>query len=290
MGDNVFGDTSGCYNSDSCRPIPPWFRGVKYPAIPTEYDDALSYYEALQKLHHAVNQAIECLNGRIDGLTSDSNEYTDQEISKLKSYVDEQDDNIDEKYSNLYNDIVQANLELVIKVNQLYDDWSKYQERVDGRVDLIYGWLRDYVNELFTSVKPPIYVIDPVNGQMSTLQDALDDMWRNWNSGGITAGEYDSLMITASKYDMQMITAWVYDNRARQLPFFYDRIYGAMVDPFTGTMNSVVNVVYKLAALHKKALTVEEYDGLRLTAEEYDGKSLTAYEYDWNGKVALGVV
>lgn len=259
------------------------FRGVRYPVIPTVYDDALSYYEAIGKLAEAVNEALQYLYGLADTITDETNAYTDQQVALLKSELEKQISGVDSKYEGLYNDIVNANLELTIKVNQLYSAWNQYQGMIDSKLDAMMQSLKQYIDSLVLGNN--IYVINPVSGMMSTVQVALNDIWLNSNYGALTAWEYDSMDLTAAEYDAKGITAWDYDHRARWI--FFERLYLRMRSPFDGVLRTYSHVINELADLHKKALTAEGYDVLGLTAQIYDGKGLTAYQFDWNGETLL---
>lgn len=260
-------------------------RGVKYPVIPTVYADALSYLEDVGKLGEAVQDALDYLYDIADTVAEQTNAYTDQQIAQLKALLQGQINDVDKKYEKLYNDIVESQLQLTIKVNELYSAWVEYQQNIDGRFQAEAVKLKQYVDSLV--LNRVIYVINPVTGLMSTVQVALDDIWRECNNGALTAGEYDRMMLTAGEYDAQGITALEYDTRARWILFFFKRLYLSMISPFTGVFDTYEHVIYQLAQLHKNSLTAEEYDSLGLTAEEYDGKNISAYEYDWNGKGVL---
>lgn len=262
-------------------------RGVRYPVIPTVYDDALSYYEAIEKLAEAVNEALQYLYGLADTVVEQTNTYTDQQVALLKAELQKQIVDGDDKLQDLYNQIVISQGELTVKVNQLYQAWSEYQTQIDGRFQAQAVALKQYVDSLV--LDRVIYVINPVTGHMSTIQVALNDMWKKFNVGGLTASEYDRMYMTATEYDSQGLTAMEYDTRARWHLAFFRRLYLLMRDPFSGLMQTYEHVINELAGLHKDALTATEYDALELTADEYDEKGLTAYQYDWDGAKLLTV-
>lgn len=61
-----------------------------------------------------------------------------------------------------------------------------------------------------------------------------------------------------------------------------------MINPFTGTEESLADVIYQLAGFHMEdAITAYEYDSLALDASTYDGYALTAYQYDVEAKQYL---
>lgn len=64
---------------------------------------------------------------------------------------------------------------------------------------------------------------------------------------------------------------------------------GYMIDPITGEVDTVSNVIYNIInTFHGDTiLTASEYDALELTATAYDEYDLTAFNYDFYGKTYL---
>ena len=127
-----------------------------------------------------------------------------------------------------------------------------------------------------------LIIYNPVRGEQTTVQTAINDLYNEFNTYALTAAEYDALELTADEYDEIGLTAYEYDHYGQNhllpdSPFI-------MRDPFTGKMTAVKNVVYTLADLHRLyALTANDYDALDLTADDYDALDLTAYDYDFHG-------
>ena len=82
--------------------------------IPLVYDDSLSYYETLCKFLEKLNEIIDLYNNIQENFEG----YVDQEIDKLKNYVDsentKQNDEFDEKIEAVYQ-------EIQTQVNRLFD-------------------------------------------------------------------------------------------------------------------------------------------------------------------------
>lgn len=265
--------------------LKPWYRGVHNRVLPLVYDDALSYYEAIQKVYLVVNQALQYLYDLEDEIVTDNHEYTDNEIKKLKALLQAEIEQGDQELHDLYDSIVISMGELTVKFNQLYAAFQKHTELVDAKLHLQFENIKAYVDSLL--VDRQIYVINPVTGVMSTIQQALNDMWSHCNVGALTAEEYDRMQITAGDYDNLGITAARYDRYARWIPEFFKRLFLMMLSPFTGEMEPYDQVIYSLARLHQVSITAEEYDALQLTAEAYDAKNITAKDYDWEGRILL---
>ena len=60
-----------------------------------------------------------------------------------------------------------------------------------------------------------------------------------------------------------------------------------VIDPTTGVLSPLHDVINNIAGTGRDALTATEYDGLELTATAYDGYDITAFDYDYHGKAIL---
>ena len=60
-----------------------------------------------------------------------------------------------------------------------------------------------------------------------------------------------------------------------------------LIDPTTGILTPLQDVINNIAGTGRNALTASEYDALDLTATAYDGYDITAFDYDYHGKTLL---
>lgn len=60
-----------------------------------------------------------------------------------------------------------------------------------------------------------------------------------------------------------------------------------LIDPTTGLLTPLQDVINNIAGTGRDALTASEYDALDLTATTYDGYNITAFDYDYHGKALL---
>ena len=60
-----------------------------------------------------------------------------------------------------------------------------------------------------------------------------------------------------------------------------------VIDPTTGVLAPLQEVINNIATTGRDALTATEYDALELTASAYDGYTIDAYDYDYHGKAIL---
>lgn len=60
-----------------------------------------------------------------------------------------------------------------------------------------------------------------------------------------------------------------------------------IIDPTTGLLSPLQDVINNIAGTGRDALTASEYDALELTATTYDGYDISAFDYDYHGKTLL---
>ena len=150
----------------------------------------------------------------------------------------------------------------------LNEELDKISANID-RIDKLYADFVDEVNERFTELKAELLtdfesLRNAINAQFILLENNVND-------------ELDEFR--ADMADME-ITLY---NTINNLPSVVE-----MINPFTGEMDSLQNIIYAIAGADKTdSLTASEYDALALTANAYDAYNITAYNYDWHGKTIL---
>lgn len=254
--------------------------------LPTVYGEELSYYEGIRKLTYYINQFREYVDNIVDNLQGIANSYTDEQIDALKQEINTELDALDGKIDGEVNELNTALENLRTSVTNLYTNFNDYTNTTDEKIKLEFQNLKNYIDAI-TSTINPVYVRNPVTGQASTIQVALNDIYNCIQSiGGLMAWEYDGMGLTANEYNSQDLTAWEYDNLARFLLFKYR--YLRMFNPFNGQLAFYDTIINQLVNLHKNSYTASEYDALGRQAEQYDTLDITAYAFDWNSRTALG--
>ena len=149
----------------------------------------------------------------------------------------------------------------------------------------------DYINErfdLFLQNLPDyehLLVNNPFRGYQTTIQVAIDDIYAYSAYWGITCRQFDSLELTCEEFEAFELTCTEFDREAYLLLGYPDP-ETHMIDPFTGLIAPIKDVVYELYELHSGGLTALAFDALELTAEEFDAKEVTAFEFDFFGAEA----
>ena len=225
-----------------------------------------------------VESAVSILQTAYNALYDAFGAFKDE----VNQEFDERSNLLNIQFQTLRNDLQTDQATFKAQINSQFaqllaelEVYKKYQqEYLDARLQQFLDNLPDYTQ---------ILVINPVRGYMTTVQQAIDDLYDTAvRYEALTAQEYDSAGLTAERYDGMGLSAENYDLYGRNYIAITDRLTW-MYDPFTGIYTPVKTVVQKLAELHRTdAITAEAYDLLTLSAEEYDDKEITAYNYDFN--------
>ena len=177
-----------------------------------------------QDLGYLIEQ-YKHLTDLYEDLKEQSTEYVDEQIrlvleqlvqdivrvtEVLKEYSDEQNNILKEdlvqKINQVNNRITQINFELTNKINS---DVASANQHTDSQI----ADLKTYVDNQFIDLR----VLNPVTGNASTIQQALDSLFELHRDNALTANEYDALTLTATAYDAYQITAFEYDTNGKIL-------------------------------------------------------------------------
>lgn len=183
------------------------------------------------------------------------------------------------------------------QIHDLASALARQRIELEGRIEATEDYCNLYtdnaIQELINSLPDltTINVFNPIKGEVTNIQTAINDLYDLGRSEALTALEYDILGLTASEYDNLELTAIQYDQYGRYYfdlngliinPFHY------MTSPFTGELVKLEVVINELASLHKDdTLTASEYDALSLDADYYDNLEVTAFDYDWHSKTLV---
>lgn len=265
------------------------------------------YEEAMQRLQ-AVENEIDTFEARVqaefDRLAEEQAAAFAEQTAKLDRAIQEMKAEVTQEILKLREDVATAIADFQTQFNQMKAQVEAEitslrilinQEivRLNETLEVNNAYIRQYVEDRidqfindFPTMINMVPVYNPVRGDMTSLQQAINDLYDVARVYGLTAEQYDSLNLTAKAYDDKELTAMEYDQYG-YIKLGYPDENWYMISPFTGQFTKVKNVVMDLAHFHMVGLTAEEYDLLELEAEEYDLKEITAFDYDWFGKDIL---
>ncbi len=196
---------------------------------------------------------------------------------ELQATVNEINKLFRELRTQLEEEIAKIRVDIALMKAELEEAMADFRiemiEYLDRRFDEFIANLPDYEN---------LIVHNPIRGYGTTIQVAIDDLYSHSNVFGLTAKEFDSLELTCEDFEGYELTAYEFDNLGYKLLNYPDPNY-YMLDPFSGEVIPVKDVVMKLYGLHAGGVTAEYFDALDLTAEEFDNKETTAFVFDFYG-------
>lgn len=194
---------------------------------------------------------------------------------------------LDTQFANLTREIRSELVQVKLEVNQAL---ATLDQRILDNNEFLFDYVENRLDQFIHDFPEliGIQVFNPMRGQYTDLQTAIDDLYDMACVYGLTAIQFDTLDLTAGEFDDYDLTAREFDQYGYNLLGYPDPRY-YMFDPFTGEKNLVKNVVQKLAALHTDAdsVNVTEFEALDLTAEEFDATDITAFNFDWYSKTIL---
>ena len=267
----------------------------------TEYEEAMA---RLQAVENEINTFETRVQAEFDRLAEEQAQAFAEQTAKLDLAIQQMKDEVNEEIVKLRRDVANAIADFQTQFNQLRASIEAEitqlrilinQEivRLNDTLEANNVYIREYVEDRidqfindFPTMINLVPVYNPVRGEMTSLQQAINDLYDVARVYGLTAEQYDSLGLTAQEYDNYELTAMEYDQFG-YIKLGYPDENWYMISPFTGQYTKVKNVVMDLAHFHMDGLTAKEYDDLELEAEEYDDKLITAFDYDWFGKDIL---
>ena len=258
-----------------------------------EYEEAMRRLQAVENEIYTFEQQITDAFNRLEqqitadvelALTEIRTEVSDA-IRQMQQEVIRQLADFVEQFQRLKSEVQAEINRLLALVNRAIAD---LQNQLEANNEFIFEYVENRLEE-FKELIPDyenIYVYNPYRGEVTHLQQAINDLYSVASIWGLTAAQYDSLGLTADEYDNLGLSAIEYDTLGYKLLFKDPDLY--MFNPFTGNIDSLKSVIMSLVGLHRDdALTAEEYDLLELDADSYDAYEITAYDYDFSAKTIL---
>ena len=266
----------------------------------TEYEEAMRRLEAVENEIYTFEQQI---RAEFAALQANLEAEFAQQQAELQRALQETQAQVDAAIIQMQNEVTQQLADFVEEFYQLKAEVQAEVNRLLGIINLaieslnatleannqfIFNYVENRLDEFIDMIPDyeHIYVYNPYRGEVTLLQQAINDLYSVAAIWGLTAAQYDSLELTTSEYDNLGLSAIEYDTLGYKLLYKDPDLY--MINPFTGSYDPVKTVIDYLAGLHKaESFTATEYDALDLDADTYDSYECTAYNYDWFGKLYI---
>lgn len=261
-----------------------------YQEIASDYEEIKEFIEKYPSEYAALERRINALENEINSFETEINnrfntlrtELMEEIYRELQLAIADLNNQLGEIYRRL------SEIDSAIIRQRLY-----LEGRIEATEDFCILYTDEKIQELINSLPDltTVNVFNPVRGEVTTIQEAVNDLYDLGRSEAITALEYDTLGLTALEYDNLELTAIQYDQYGRyylDLNGFIINPFHYMTSPFTGELVRLEVVINELASLHKDdTLTADEYDTLALDADYYDALDISAYDYDWHSKTLV---
>lgn len=266
----------------------------------TEYEEALARLQAVENeiytFEAQITAAFNRLQADLEADFAEQKAELDRALAETQAQVDaaiiQMQNEVTQQLADFVQEFYELKAEVQAEVNRLLGIINQAIENLNATLEANNQYIFNYVEsrlDEFIDMIPDyehIYVYNPYRGEVTLLQQAINDLYSVAAIWGLTAYQYDSLELTASEYDNLGLSAIEYDTLGYKLLYKDPDLY--MVNPFTGSYDPVKTVIEYLAGLHKaESFTATEYDALELDADAYDAYECTAYNYDWFGKLYI---
>lgn len=254
-----------------------------FPPQPIVYTDSMTLLDRVMMMQKELAELENYI--KTGDFLNPAYQYTDRKITELSNDTAGKLKALTDTVNNNKAQFDRSITEINASLNNIYSDLTALGTEIDTKIESAIQTVLYDVEQLLIGYN--IYVISPVTGRKTTVQNALNEVYEATALNALTASEYEHVEITAANYDSRMINANDYDRKSRFI--FLKELYFSAISPFTGLKENCCDIISEIVSYLKidKAITATEYDALSLSASDYDNKNITAYNYDWNGKQIL---
>lgn len=286
-----------------------WLPPIAPLTIPGIYSDTLSYEDNLAQIMKKINELVEQVNNLSNGV----NNYTDEQIKKLRADIEKEisaleiklltfvsdfekeisiiEKETDKKVQDLHDYIDIEILKTNNKIKELktYIDTHifntekrqiKYTDNKVG-VESIKREAQDELlhNKIENVVKDFPKVYNAVLGVKSNVQDTFNSFYEYLRELGVLSISYDKMELTAEQYDKMNIEAHVFDVYSG---FIFSESLSKIFSPFTGKKEHMPKVLYELIERARWNADASKYfDEKTNSAKNMDESNYTAKEYEF---------
>lgn len=147
-----------------------------------------------------------------------------------------------------------------------------------------------YITDFDTKYQELLKEFDTVKAEFNALEQEFDGLEKEiLDAVSVKLTEFYSKVETEISIAVNYLKAYS-DTNDQALSDRIDQIVLGdiqLIDPTTGMLEPLQEVINNIAGTGRDALTSTEYDELEITATTYDGYQISAYDYDYHGKAIL---
>ena len=156
--------------------------GKCQPILPAVYEDSLSYYESICKLIAKINELVDAVNNIKVDILDEANAYTDEEIRKMESRVNDavnsvialkqEIENEFDDFKNITNETLN---EFSEKIDLLYDHVNDIVYSINARTDLVIKQNNEFIfKEIENNILKNITVLNYFTGENVSVQEMFN--------------------------------------------------------------------------------------------------------------------
>nr|DAI10654.1 MAG TPA: Inosine-5'-monophosphate dehydrogenase [Caudoviricetes sp.] len=286
-----------------------WLPPIAPLTIPGIYSDTLSYEDNLAQIMKKINELVEQVNNLSNGV----NNYTDEQIKKLRLDIEkeisalektllafvsdfekeisrlekETDKKVQDLYAYIDSEILKTNNKIKELKNyidtQIFNAEKRQIKYTDNKVGVesIKREAQDEFlnNKIENVVKDFPKVYNAVLGVKSNVQDTFNSFYEYLRELGVLSISYDKMEMTAEQYDKMELEAHVFDVYSG---FIFSESLSKIFSPFTGKKENMSKVLYELIERARwNADTSKYFDEKTSTVQNMDASNYTAKEYEF---------
>lgn len=174
--------------------------------IPAGFDDSVSYLQMLSGVLAKQYEIIKQLNINTEFIKNWS-ENLDALIARMDALEQEMGDFEAEINADIEARFEQLRLEMLGLI-------ASGNAEIKAYVDVQVSRLEGEINNVAIG---QITLYDPTTGEISPLQQVINNIYDSGREDALTAQEFDELELTATAFDAYEITAFDFDNEAKTI-------------------------------------------------------------------------
>ena len=156
--------------------------GKCQPILPAVYEDSLSYYESICKLIAKINELVDVVNNIKLDVLDKANAYTDEEIRKMESRVNDAVNSvialkqeIENEFDDFKNITEETLNEFSEKIDLLYDHVNDIVYSINARTDLVIKQNNEFIfKEIENNILKNITVVNYFTGENVSVQEMFN--------------------------------------------------------------------------------------------------------------------
>lgn len=186
--------------------------------IPIDYSNKLTTSRWLMEITELLKQVINDVNKAL----VDMNSYTDSEIEKVMTVVNQNYNNLIQLISTTKTEILTYTNEEIGKIQLEIQLLSLNLNEEIAKLKIEDSKLNNRIIELYNMLeKGVVFVTSPVTGLLVQVQTAINDLfdWCNMDEDNrsLTADLFESFALTAEEFETKNITAIAFNRNWKEI-------------------------------------------------------------------------